>query len=177
MNSLNGTFGKYVKLIKSRRFTERQLISFRRYVNGSSPLNGYDAEYLISLFNTAAESGIKLTRYQQYKGRKWLLGVTFKLNGQVRKNAPLGYFEQKVVKSFAKFRCVGLYNLSDNSYRQYVPVYRCIARNGSYFDYVCMMWGEIKIVSIGDRNGSISHSNQPEWELARNGTQSLRLVA
>lgn len=171
------TVEKYEALIAKASFTERELISFRKLVNGSSRLSKFDAQLLIDAFNAVADiKGVKLTKEQQLKGIDWLRNVTFKLNGQVRKSAPLAYFEQEVVKNFKKFTCVGLYDLSTNNYRQVVPIYRCIARNGLYFDYVCMMWGDIKVISLGDSNGSISHANQPEWELARQGTQSSRIA-
>lgn len=103
------TYEKYESLIKSRKFTEQELISFRKFVNGSSNLSAHDAQCLIDWFDAVAQNkGIILTKEQQSKGLEWLLRNTFKVNGDERKNAPLGEAEQYVVRNFKKFVCVGL---------------------------------------------------------------------
>lgn len=168
---MSKTFEKYERLIKGRKFSEQELIAFRKYVNGSSPLTPSDAQYLIDSFDEiAASRGVLLTEQQQVKGLLWLKHQTFRLNGAVRKNAPLDHFEREVLKRFKKFTCVGLYNLNENHYRQYVPIYRCHATNGTYFDYACLMWGEIRVLEIGNRSGRLSMCNQPSWSTARQAT-------
>lgn len=160
---------KYVDLIKKGKFTEQELISFRRQINGSSRLDIDKRQNLVCLFEEKASSNksIQLSKEQQLKGLNWLRQKTFKLNGGIRKNSPLGTYEIVVLNSFKKFTCVGLYNNSENNYVNYVPVYRCYGKKGNYFDYICMMWGEITIVSLGDCDGEMISHRQPEFEYIR----------
>ncbi len=144
------TLVKYQKLIKKGLFTEQELISFRKYINGLSGMIPAQWQLLTDFQNKAEEKGIRLTSQQQVKGILWLKEKTFKLNGELRLSSPCGVFESSVLKKFRAFKCVGLHNLSDNDYRQYVPIYRCIATNGNYFDYICKMWGEIQVISYGN---------------------------
>lgn len=169
----NKTFDKYIALIKKKAFTENELISFRRAINDSSIMAQYKIHYLIREFEY---NHINLTLDQQYKGINWLRNKTFKLNGQTRKNSPLSYFEQQVIKDFKEFKCVGLYNQSDNQRPFRVCIYRCISIKGLYFDYCVETNGTVKVFAIGDKQGTISYSNQPEFELARKGTQSDRIL-
>ena len=168
---------KYEQLIEAGLFTEQQLIYFRKYINGSTKLERLEASELAQAFIYKAETdGIELTQSQQTKGYLWLKSKTFKLNGGIRKNSPLAYFEQHVINHFDSFKCVGLYDLSENSYRHYVPIYRCMASDGQWFDYVCKMWGEIEVIAIGNGPHGTSSKNQPEWQLARQGKQSERVT-
>ena len=178
MNILNKTAQKYFDLIKTGRMTERELISFRKAVNGASRLPIETVQDLLADFDAKATGkGIQLTAEQQAKGLAWLNRETFKLNGQVRKNPVLKQFERNVLQGFKKFTCVGLYNLSTSNYRHLVPISRCVATNGTYFDYVCKMWGEIVVIEIGDRNGWVLASNQPDFDSKRDMRPELKLVA
>lgn len=169
------TVDKYRKLIKSGRFTEVELKYFRKLINGSSRLDAITKNDLVQEFEWQANehNGIRLSKEQQQKGIEWLRKVTYKLNGELRKTQVLGRIERCIIDEFKYFRCVGLYNLSDNNYDQYVPIYRCIARDGSYFDYICKMWGEIEVIGINN-GGFTSYKNQPDFERARQG---VRVVA
>lgn len=144
------TVAKYQKIIKGGLFTEKDLIYFRKYINGNAELFPSQWRLLTDFEKKAQSIGIKLTSQQQVKGLLWLKEKTFKLNGNLRSNSPCGEFEANVIKRFKSFKCVGLHNLSQNEYRQYVPIYRCIATNGCYFDYICKMWGEIEVIYSGN---------------------------
>ena len=178
MKLSNKTAQKYFDLIKTGHMTERELINFRKAVNGSSRLPIEIVQDLLADFDAkATDKGIQLTAEQQAKGLAWLNRETFKLNGRVRKNPVLKQYERNVLQGFKKFTCVGLYDLSTNNYRHFMPIYRCVAKNGTYFDYVCKMWGEIVVIEIGDRNGCVSASNQPGFDLKRDTRPELKLVA
>lgn len=166
---MSKVYSKYVDLIKKGKFTERELISFRRQINGSSKLDIDSRQELVDLFEEKASSNktIQLSKEQQSKGLNWLRQKTFKLNGRIRKNSPLGSYEIEVLNNFKKFTCVGLYNISENSYTQYVPIYRCYNKKGNYFDYICLMWGEIKVTQLGDLDGCMIRHTQPEFDYIR----------
>lgn len=173
----NKTLNKYEGLIVKGEFSERELISFRKYINGASNLNEDDRERLIYAFNELAEEkGIRLHSSQQVKGYLWLNKNTYKKNGDIRKTPVLGFAERKVLKNWEEFTCVGLYNLSQNSYANYVPIYRCIDSKGNYFDYICKMIGGIEVIALGDSHGPIAQRNWPGFEQRRNGAPELRLV-
>lgn len=71
------TYEKYKRLIKAGKFTEQELISFRKYINGSSPLDTTDRAELTEYFIMKAEDiGIKLSFEQQLKGLNWLKSKT-----------------------------------------------------------------------------------------------------
>lgn len=161
---MSKTYNKYLNLIKKGKFTEQELISFRKQINGSSNLDIDSRQELVYLFEEKAKKGIQLTKEHQLKGLNWLRQKTFKLNGDIRKNAPLDQCEINIINNFKKFICVGLYNTSDNSYDNYVPIYRCYGKNGDYFDYICLMWGEIEVISINSVNNEIKFDNTQEYK-------------
>jgi hypothetical protein len=164
----NKTYLKYLAMTKRGHiWTEQEIIYFRKYVNGSIPLDIDSIEHLIA---SVDGKYFRITNQQTVKGILWLKNKCFKNNGSVRKACPLKPFERAVIQSFKEFRFVGLYNVSDNSYRNYMPVYRVVATNGMYFDYVAYSWGEMKVITIGNKKTRFeTWCNQPNFENERLG--------
>jgi hypothetical protein len=148
----NRTLAKYLSLLMSRNFSEQDICSFRKALNGysRSSLNREDREKLLELFERRAP--YRISREQTLKGIAWLQRYCFKLDGspRKRKDSPFESAHLEVIRNFSRFEFVGLKDLrADNPYslslnfHQYIPIYRVIARDGSYFDYSPATWGEV----------------------------------
>jgi len=142
---LSKTCKKYLDLIKKRKFTKIEIQSFRKALNGSSTISLEEQSLLKQKFYDSKP--INITKEQSDFGIAWLKNKAFKLNGQVRKSNPFGYKELEVIKNFKKFEFSSLYDINHyGNGHQYQPVYKVIAKNGDYFEYVAVAWGDIEIV-------------------------------
>lgn len=138
------TYKKYLEMTKRGHvWTEKEIIYFRKYLNGSSPATIDQIENLLASIEGKT---YRITQEQNQKGIQWLRNQCFKLNGKVRRSCKFKPFELDIILNFKEFRFVGLYNVSENSYRNYMPIYRTIAKDGSYFDYVAYSFGEFKVL-------------------------------
>lgn len=155
-------------------WTENEIIYFRKYINGSSPLNAYDAQGLIDAVDGKV---YRITEQQSVKGILWLKNQCFTGRGILRRSCPFKTFEVNVISNFREFRFVGLYNVSDNSYRNYMPIYRCIAKNGDFFDYVAYSFGQVKVIGIKVK-GRETWCNQPDFDNVREirATPTLKII-
>lgn len=161
----NKTYNKWLNCTKRGHvWTENEIIFFRKYLNGSSSIDINTVYYLASQIDN---KNFKITDQQSVKGILWLKNKCFTNNFKIRKNCPFKNFEINVIKNFKEFRFVGLYNVSENFYRNYMPIYRCIAHNGDYFEYVAYTWGKVKVLSIKSKNFE-TWSNQPDFDKTRN---------
>jgi hypothetical protein len=155
MNKLSKTYKKWQNIIDDKQkwsnapFSEHEVIYLRKAI-GSSGLKCIDERYtLLSHFqDTMPETGFNITVDHQQKGIDYLRNNTYKKNGTLRKNNILGSFERGVIDNFKEFKLVDLRNASENSYDFYLPIYRCIAKDGSYFDYTGTVYSMIKITDI-----------------------------
>lgn len=89
----------------------------------------------------------KITAEQTKFGKAWLREYFFKKNGEPRggkRTKCIGDDILRVAKSVVRFEFIGVMGLF-NSYGemvQFVPIYRAYGRNGRYFDYAPIHWGE-----------------------------------
>ncbi len=152
-------YDKYLKLIKAGTFTETDIRYFRKAVNGSSSLPIADRESLRFELEDRIQKrgGIKITQDQTNKGITWLTNKAFKLNGLPRKSSPFGELENHIINNFKRFEFVGLFNLSDNNYSNYMPIYRVIDTHGHYFDYTAVSWGDVILVEAGKIKRNKAH--------------------
>lgn len=161
------TFNKYLAMTKRGHvWTESEIIYFRKYINGSSPLESHLVQDLIA---SIEDKVFRITDQQSVKGILWLKDKCFQKNGKVRRSCKFKPFELDVILNFKEFRFVGLYDVSDNNYRNYMPIYRTIAKDGSYFDYVAYSFGEFKVLGIKTK-GFETWCNQPNFDYDRECT-------
>ncbi len=154
------TFLKYLAITKRGHvWTENEIIYFRKYINGSSPL---DVDSIEQLINCVEGKTYRITEQQSIKGILWLKNKCFSTRG-VRKSCKFKPFEINVIANFKEFRFVGLYDASDNNYRNYMPIYRTIAKDGSWFDYVAYSFSEMKVIGIKTKTGFETWCNQPNF--------------
>ena len=145
--NMSKTFNKYIKILKSGKFTESEISSFRQYLGSSSALDSYEKGLLWLEFERAHKE-YKITKEQTQKGIQWLKNYCWTKSGRPRqaKNVVFGYRERAILLQFSKFRFTGLFRASENSYDFYTPIYRVYAKNGAYFDYTTDR-GKIEVVS------------------------------
>lgn len=97
------------------------------------------------------EDGYNITEEQKQRGIKYLRENTYKLNGSLRKNNIFTEFERHVIDNYVDFKLVGLYPCpnyfgGDTGYT--LPIYRCIAKDGSSFDYLGTCYKMIKVIDV-----------------------------
>lgn len=129
-------------------WTENEIIYFRKYLGESSSITDDQRHILLDLFNTNSEYNI--TPEQTNKGIAWLTNTIWTSKGKARSTElarVFGYREKSIVNNFYEFKFVGLQNVSQNSYRFYMPVYRVVAKDGSSFEYVAGSMGTVNIVA------------------------------
>jgi len=105
------------------------------------------------VYSTADMEGItnkKLLPEQNAKGFRYMYNLYKSSKGTERSNSPFGYREEEVLNNFSHFELVD-WNDSSNYYqaqagiKNYVPVYRVVAKDGSSFEYF-MQEGKVKII-------------------------------
>ena len=155
MKKENKTLTKWKNIIDQKEkycnapFTQHEIIYIRKAINNCGLKNSDDREALMNHWMRKMPSeGYNITVDHQQKGINYLINNTFKKNGTLRKNNILGEFEQKVISDFKEFRFVGLFDGGNVHNRFYLPVYRCISNDGSYFDYVGTVYNMIRVLNI-----------------------------
>lgn len=126
--------------------------SFRARLNGCS--KSVNKQTLKDWFYALMpKDGYKISSDLADKGFKYLWEKNFKKNGSPRKNA-WGSFEQACLKRFSHFTFSGLYDLSQNSFTQYVPVYRVWDTEGNSFEYTGVTFETSVVVLVHKSNNT-----------------------
>jgi len=114
--------------------TEREILLIKRRLNEGT----YKSEDVNEIDTK------KLTPEQNEKGFKYLYDLYKSPTGKERVNNPFGDREEEVLNNFSHFELVDWYDNGNQYYKNYVPVYRVVAKDGSGFEYV-MKVGKIEI--------------------------------
>lgn len=121
-----------VKCLQSRNFSSKTNIFLQEYYAGLERISAYERLSKVQQLITKEQSNFGI----EYLRRRY-----FKVNGQPRKNSPFAEYKH-IIDNFKEFMFVGLYKHENNgSYKAYSPVYRIIAKDKSWVDYVPMHWG------------------------------------
>ena len=126
---------------KNAVWTETEILSLRMQVHKQKHVD--DALTLIMNVN---EGGYRITKEQREFGINWLRNTLWTKDGKERNTAKSRCFgdrERSIVKRFKKFTFEGL-RYTQNGYSGYfttTPIYRCHAKDGSFFDYTMAHWG------------------------------------
>lgn len=134
---LSITTNKYIHILKSGSIEERQIIDMRSWM-------GKEKENAQIVFSNFPDHGLTLSASQNEKGIYFLFGRWKTSAGAERKNNPFGYREQAVLINFSHFELGGFYNAGNSNHDYYLPLYRCIGRDGTAFEYYYN--GQIHIV-------------------------------
>ena len=155
--SNNKTLNKWMNLVDDKikwanaPFSEHEIVYFRKAI-GSCGLK--DSDHRVRLLdhfeNLMPVDGYNITEEQKTKGINYLRENTYKKNGQLRKNNIFGDFERHVIENYVDFKFIGVYpatnGLGLNS-GYYSPIYRCIASDGTYFDYIGVAYSMIRVLN------------------------------
>lgn len=141
------TFRRHAERLMGRApLLENEIKALCWALNGvkAANLDDTDRRELRALLDAREERPI--TREHSDKGIAWLRKLCFKLNGDPRKNPPLGTRELDIVRRFKRFTWVGVYNTQEhfenwNGCKSYVPVWRTYDKAGNYFDYAVIGGG------------------------------------
>jgi len=143
-------FEKYKTIILDDAFTESSISSFRSLMNGRKNTNLTDEEKITLFYIFEEYAPYSITPAQTTKGLDWLFNLRFTMRGKERKNNPFGYREQSILDDFDRFELSGLYDnyscqslpkrnliiLSVHDKHNYKPIYKVIASDGGYFEYI-----------------------------------------
>ena len=132
----------YEKLTSDQplQWTEGEINYFRKSMGYCSTWS-VEAREEVARYLNHENINFQITEEQSEKGIDWLLSSQLKKSGEIRKAKTVFIDESDVdiLKNFSHFRLVGFqgidYSLFSGGYYNYAPVYRCIAKNGDYFDY------------------------------------------
>lgn len=128
-------------------WTENEIIYFRKAIARG------DMDYRVALRlefgDYSGDTGYKITKEQSEKGRNYLLTNSLKKDGTKRKGCKLGERELDILRNLKEHRLVGLFENSGlhNPYTYTLPIYRAIARNGEYFEYIGTKYDQLEIVA------------------------------
>ena len=141
------TFKKWLDRVKDHEtpWTENDIIFYRKYVGCNGSANKEQKQILKQLFESGIEYSI--TQDQTEKGLNYIKNKALKKNGKLRntKNQPFGNREVTIIKNFKEFKFVGLYSASrHNDFTK--PIYKVIAKNGMYFEYIAGSFGDIEVI-------------------------------
>lgn len=144
-------FLKHRAVLKGKHITERELLNLKKALNGyaSSALSDDERKELNRLIWNRSNP-IKITPEQAEKGIAWLRNQWKTPRGIERKNNPFGYREEDVIENFKRFEFVEFYDdanyyMIEKGLHSYYPIYRCIAKDGSSFEYY-VSGGEVNII-------------------------------
>lgn len=124
---------------KKDTVTESEILLMKRRLN-----NG---KYDIDVLSDVGEKN--LTPEQTEKGKAWLMKQYKTPTGKEKENSPFGYRETEVLDNFDHFELVDWYDDSNyfqtqSGIKNYQPVYRVVAKDGSGFEYT-VKGGEVYI--------------------------------
>ncbi len=128
---LSPTATKYKAIIETGKISESEIISMKSFIGKSKE----NANFIFDLLNELPD-GLNLSDSQNKKGINFLMGQWKSPTGKERVNNPFGYREQDVLENFSHFTINSFYDCS--SYGQhawYLPIYTCVANDGSTFEY------------------------------------------
>lgn len=89
----------------------------------------------------------KITAEQTKFGKAWLKDYFFKRNGEPRSGKRTEYVSNQtleIAKRVSRFEFIGVLGVADQYWNihSFLPIYRAYDRNGNYFDYSPVHWGE-----------------------------------
>lgn len=154
----NKTYEKYSKMIAAQYMDETSITFFRKAIGLSSSLAPELRAQLLEefMYQVQHDNHIQISSQQSVKGILWLKDWAYTKGYKVRKQAIEHEHGERiiaVINNFEKFEFIGLHsnnpnrNFWDNWYH---PIYRCISKNGLYFDYVPPFYtGKMIVTSVG----------------------------
>ena len=151
----NKRLKRLLGLLSQKVLTQSDIRSLKTALNLTSKINKADFVKIVNHCN-----GFDITKEHSDIGIEYLRKTFFKKNGDPRRAAfdDLTDHDINVLRNFKKFKFDGfdLYrpHFQDSQYDQYEIIYRVIAKNGDWFDYLAVSWqsGQFKVLNRGAKN-------------------------
>lgn len=131
------------KLLNSTRFSSEErrkdICSLREQLDWTINYNG---------------KGYAITEEQSRFGIQWLKSRILTKSGKLSKSKFAQDFRERdaeVIRNFERFEFVGFYANDNGWSNHYTPIYRTIAKDGTYFDYTMVggQWGSPEVLDWG----------------------------
>jgi hypothetical protein len=150
----NKRLKRLLGLLSQKVLTQSDIRSLKTALGRYSNLKSTEFLTMINLCDS-----FDITQEHSDIGIEYLRKTFFKKNGDPRKAAfdDLTDHDINVLRNFKKFKFIGfhLYHEGfDFQSNVYEIVYRVIAKNGDWFDYLAVLWqsGQFKVLNRGAKN-------------------------
>lgn len=139
----SGTFKRHADRLRGRKaLAKNEIMALCWALNGSKRVDLTDFERAKLRELVECKDARPITRELTKVGLEWLRRIGFKKNGEPRqsKSQPFGDRELDIIRNFARFAWVGIYNTQEhfgnyNGAKSYTPIWRVYAKDGTSFDY------------------------------------------
>lgn len=133
-----------------RPWTESEIIYFRKAIGAAGIKDAEVRKELHNLFWDTLHGNdysiYRITDEHSTKGQRYLLERSLRRDGGYRKNSKLGYREIGILRALSHHLFVGLYR-PQGGLDYYLPVYRAVALDGQWFEYVGATYEQVIILS------------------------------
>lgn len=133
---------------KNKIWSEQEIIQIRKNIGYCSNYSQNAISHLLDLIN---DLDAKITQEQSMKGINYLNNLVFRKDGSLRKSKTNFLLnnerELHILKKFKCFKWVGVYYEQgwNGRVQASAPIYRVVAKNGEYFDYVAGSSGQCRL--------------------------------
>lgn len=147
---------KQLARISQQLWTKSDIGAFAKLLNSCRRSSKERQTQIMELWNKletrANNKTYSITLEQSQFGIEYLNKLCFTSKGKNRNSKQVQDFMESdfdIVRNFHHFEFVGFHELSNMYSSHYAPIYRTVAKDGTYFDYVCRMWQAPEIVGRG----------------------------
>ena len=155
----NKRLKRLLGLLSQKVLTQSDIRSLKIMLGFCTPFEGFDQKEALNNMIKSC-NGFDITKEHSNIGIEYLTKTFFKKNGDPRQAAfdDLTDHDINILRNFKKFKFVGfdLYrpHFQDSQYDQYEIIYRVIAKNGDWFDYLAVSWqsGQFEVLNRGDKD-------------------------
>ena len=154
----NKRLKRLLGLLSQKVLTQSDIRALKTALNLTSKINKADFVKIVNHCN-----GFDITKEHSDIGIEYLRKTFFKKNGDPRRAAfdDLTDHDINVLRNFKKFKFIGFevnrlnHNIFNNNTNQcFEIVYRVIAKNGDWFDYLAVSYhsGQFEVLNRGAKN-------------------------
>tara|TARA_R100001594_G_C3976880_1_gene249113 strand:- start:284 stop:772 length:489 start_codon:yes stop_codon:yes gene_type:complete len=158
----NKRLKRLLGLLSQKVLTQSDIRSLKIMLGFCTPFEGFDQKEALNKMIKSC-NGFDITEEHSDIGIEYLRKTFFKKNGDPRKAAfdDLTDHDINILRNFKKFKFVGFelsrlnHNIFNNNTNQcFEIVYRVIAKNGDWFDYLAVSYhsGSFEVLNRGAKN-------------------------
>ena len=158
----NKRLKRLLGLLSQKTLTQSDIRSLKIMLGFSTPFEWYDQKVALNNMIKSC-NGFDITKEHSDIGIEYLRKTFFKKNGDPRQAAfdYLTGHDINILRNFKKFKFIG-FELSRVNYNTFNKttnnafeiVYRVVAKNGDWFDYLAVSWqsGQFEVLNRGAKN-------------------------